>query len=225
MSAIILLHGALGSAEQFGKIIGQFGPGANIFTFDFAGHGKSEQEGDFSIESFSEQLKDFCSRFADYHIFGYSMGGYVALYAAGLHKINPLSIVTLGTKFAWSSDFSDKETRMLDQTILKEQAPAYFESLLDLHGDKTVKLLEGTKKLMTDLGSNPLLTPELMEKIGCKVIVCRGDRDKMVTGDESEFAVSNIKDSNYLVFENTPHPLDRIESEFLVKKLNTIFQL
>ena len=42
-------------------------------------------------------------------IFGYSMGGYVALHAARRHPERIGSIMTLGTKFAWDTPTAEKE--------------------------------------------------------------------------------------------------------------------
>lgn len=92
---------SIGAEDQFERFKQDQSPEHQIYTFDFAGHGKSAPNPQFSIEFFADQLAEFCEGMDHYHIFGYSMGGYVALFAAALKRINPLSIITLGTKFDW----------------------------------------------------------------------------------------------------------------------------
>ncbi len=219
MSQIIFLHGALGAEDQFERFKQDLSPEHQIYTFDFAGHGKSAPNPQFSIEFFADQLAEFCEGMDHYHIFGYSMGGYVALFAAALKRINPLSIITLGTKFDWDPEFAEKETQLLSVQTLQEFAPVYYESLVKMHGDKMELVLEGTKRLMENLGKNPLLSQEKLSEISCPVFICRGDRDKMITEAESMKLTSLINGADYCVFENTSHQIDRVDVHYCAKKL------
>ena len=94
MKAVFLLHGALGSATQLKLLKNNSGVGQPVFAFDMKGHGMRCNGNPFTIEELAEDvltyMDDYKITIAD--IFGYSMGGYVALHLALYHpsKINKL---------------------------------------------------------------------------------------------------------------------------------------
>ena len=81
---LVLLHGALGNEKQFSGIREELEKIYNVYTFNFDGHGGKEINADFSMELFTQNFIDFLeSNNLDHAaVFGYSMGGYVALKAA-----------------------------------------------------------------------------------------------------------------------------------------------
>ncbi|MBL7831901.1 MAG: alpha/beta fold hydrolase, partial [Saprospiraceae bacterium] len=114
MKNLIFLHGALGAASQFDRFKELMPVGFSFHSFDFEGHGKSESLNEITIENLANQLANYCKNLNEYSIFGYSMGGYIALYATSTGLIHPKNIVTLGTKFDWTPQFAEKEVTMLD---------------------------------------------------------------------------------------------------------------
>src|SRR5688572_15290055 len=114
---LLLLHGAIGAASQFEKLTQLLQPDFEVFSLNFSGHGGKEiPEPGFNMPLFANDVLTFMEekQLDKVDIFGYSMGGYVALYLA-LHypeKVN--RIMTLGTKFDWSPEIAAHETRMLN---------------------------------------------------------------------------------------------------------------
>src|SRR5690606_24344812 len=113
---LLLLHGALGSSEQFLPLQEILSSDREVFTMDFEGHGKSESKGNFTIELFTQNVIDFLkeNKILKVDIFGYSMGGYVALNLASNYTDLAGKIITLGTKFDWPTAFAEKEIKMLN---------------------------------------------------------------------------------------------------------------
>lgn len=216
MKNLIFLHGALGAASQFDRFKELMSVGFSFHSFDFEGHGKSESLNEITIENLANQLANYCKNLNEYNIFGYSMGGYIALYAASTGLIHPKNIVTLGTKFDWTPQFAEKEVTMLDPGLLKEKSPAFLNSLILLHGNGVERILNSTKKIMLDLGASPLLSESLLKNIDCKVFIGRGENDKMVTEDESAGILNQIRGSVYHVFANTPHPIDKVDANYVL---------
>ena len=103
---LILLHGALGCADELATLKAILSEQFNIHSFDFDGHGTNTSNLDFSIDLFSENLNCFIEEhdLAPCHVFGYSMGGYVALKLASTDPEKIGKIVTLGTKFDWTPE-------------------------------------------------------------------------------------------------------------------------
>lgn len=80
---LLLLHGAIGSSEQLLPLRDALGSQHTIYTPDFSGHGSEPIKGSaFSIELFAQDTLAFLDQnnIEKTDIFGYSMGGYVALY-------------------------------------------------------------------------------------------------------------------------------------------------
>ncbi len=83
-SHIVFLHGSLGTSKDLTSLIEIFQTkGYRTHTFDFSGHGPgSKNFEEFRIDCFAKTLDLFLSsnNIKSPAIFGYSMGGYVALY-------------------------------------------------------------------------------------------------------------------------------------------------
>ena len=94
MKHLLLLHGALGSLEQFDELETRLSKKFIVHTLNFSGHGglPIPEEG-FSIELFAKDVLNYLNnkKIDSINIFGYSMGGYVALYLA-VHHPNPVSM-------------------------------------------------------------------------------------------------------------------------------------
>ncbi|MBK6838777.1 MAG: alpha/beta fold hydrolase [Bacteroidetes bacterium] len=89
-----------------GKEFSQF----NTLFFEFSGHGKTpDVDRNWSIQEFSEQLLSFCKKHnTPLLVFGYSMGGYIALHLALRHPEQFKGIITFGTKLDWSPEVASK---------------------------------------------------------------------------------------------------------------------
>ncbi|TSA49473.1 MAG: alpha/beta fold hydrolase [Sphingobacteriales bacterium] len=129
---LILLHGAIGATSQFNSFTDLLSQSFTIYTFDFEGHGQRPfNNRPFRIEHFAENLSEFIEEYqlqpAD--IFGYSMGGYVALYLAATRPEYIHHIYTLATKFDWDTETATKESAHLNPEKLKEKVPQFAHAL------------------------------------------------------------------------------------------------
>lgn len=217
---LLLLHGALGSSAQFTPLCNAL-PQYDCLRFDFEGHGTeqgkefygSTPERPFRIEHFAENLRAFieANNLAPARIVGYSMGGYVAMYLAAQQPQYIHSIITLGTKLAWTVEGAEKEVRFLDANTIAAKVPAYAKELEERHtalGWRAV--LEKTAEMMRDLGKTPRLNNELFATLQCPVRIGVGDRDTMVSLEESLTAYKAIPGAEFYVLPGTQHPLERV---------------
>lgn len=213
---LIILHGALGCSSQFTNGIPFLEDHFNLIFLDFPGHGKNEENNEtLSIENCALYLQNQFKAHPLACIFGYSMGGYVALWAAYNQLIKPTSIMTLATKFNWTPEFAIKETKMMEPDNLMQIAPAFIENLQKQHGAKWEYLLKKTRVMMTDLGNQVLLGEPELSIIDVPVCITVGFKDKMVSIEESLWAARNIPKSEFEVFPKMQHPAERINWEQL----------
>src|SRR5262245_22601363 len=104
MKQLLLLHGALGTSSQFDELKKLLQQDFEIVALDFEGHGNSPmKDRPFRIQHFAENVLEFLDerRIDSIHIFGYSMGGHVALTLASTHPRKVKSVFTIATKFQW----------------------------------------------------------------------------------------------------------------------------
>lgn len=214
MKDLILLHGALGCTISLSPTIESLSTEFNCHTFNFSGHGKQpfSQEG-FGIEYFAEELKEFIKEkeLTQPDIFGYSMGGYVALYLAFQHPGLLGKIITLGTKFGWSPQSAAKETSRMNPELMIEKIPAYTTKLENLHGPQWKELIWQTAGMMMELGESPLLNIELLSSLEERVLIMRGSEDQMVNDVESKWAVANLPKGNFKSLQGQVHPIEKVD--------------
>ncbi len=225
MKDLLLLHGALGAASQFDRLAEILAPDFRIHRFNFEGHGGRETSQTYAIELFSQNLIDYIEehQLESPLVFGYSMGGYVALYAAS-QGTQLGQLLTLGTKFGWTPEVAAKEIRFLDPDAVEEKVPKFALHLDALHSPLSwKKVMQDTAHMMTGLGQSPRLTDDLLKTITLKTRCCLGAEDKMVTREETEHVVSRLPNAEFMVLENTEHPIEKVDPEMLAGEIRRYF--
>jgi len=225
MHHLILLHGALGSGDELG-VLEKHLKNTNIqaHTFTFSGHGNKALKGDFGIERFSDELLDFISKenIPAPFVFGYSMGGFVALNVAINARTLFSGIVTLGTKFKWTEEFTAKERSKLNPEFLLEKAPDYAKQLLAKHGPGWTNLLSLTSEMMFDLQNSTPGFINSLDQIKIPVWIGRGEKDRMVSEEESLLIQQKIQGARYFVLPDSPHAFENINHQLLAEMVMTI---
>jgi pimeloyl-ACP methyl ester carboxylesterase len=225
---LLLLHGALGAASQFDTLQQMLeAQGKKVFTLNFSGHGgKPVSEKGFSIQVFTDEVFDFLEQNAlsQVDIFGYSMGGYVALWLAAHHPEKINSIFTLGTKFDWSEASAIHETKKLNPDKIVEKVPAFAKVLEERHKPLDWKeVMLNTADLMRELGREPLLHQEVLCSINTKTCIAVGDADDMVNRFHSEDVSKLLTNASFMILKETPHMIERINLTTLSQTLNEFF--
>ncbi len=225
---LLLLHGALGASVDFDGLIPHFPAHWEIHRLDFVNHGNGPFTDDpLSIAAFGGQVSEYIDihNLNDVHIFGYSMGGYVACWLARRESERIKAIYTLGTKFIWSPESATAETTKLDPRIILSKVPEFAEALNNKH--LTVNwqlLLSQTANLMTGLGAHPALQLEDYSQIRLPVVVARGEFDKMVPEIEQQQVVDALANGMAETLAQTAHPLQQVNPVLLVERLKAFFE-
>ena len=194
-----------------------------VHCFSFEGHGGETSLRSFSIDVFVENIVTFLE---DKHlkkidVFGYSMGGYVALKCALLHPEKIGKIITLGTKFDWTPASASKEVKLLNPRTIEEKIPKFAQKLKEEHAPLDWKdVMQKTARMMLELGNGGLISDGDLEKIKHSVVIARGTQDAMVSKEESELTVQKIPNSIYLELVNGQHPIEKIDMTQLVSLIN-----
>lgn len=226
MSTLLLLHGALGAAVQFDPLIGCLPSSVNIQALDFPLHGRNAHEVPFTIANFAD---DLIKRIEEMYtgkvsVFGYSMGGYVAMYAASLRPELFEGIMTLATKMHWSEAIADREKAMLDPDVMLQKIPAYTEQLQRMHHHMAWQdMVKQTASLMEDLGKSPFLDADRLRSIDVPVRLGIGDKDNMVSLEETIGVYRSLAKGSLYVLPHTKHPLDKVDPQMLAFQISRYF--
>lgn len=227
MNPILILHGALGSASQLDPVKSMLGNNGNIVhSLNFSGHGGNPFQPMFGIEQFAEDTIHYLQRhqLKQVDIFGYSMGGYVALWMAKKYPDRVGKITTLGTKYDWSIESASKEVKNLNAETILEKIPAFARILEHRHAPNDWKiLLHQTGDMMAALGKNPLLTKEVLQTIQHQILICLGDQDDMADRSYSEQVANYLSNGKFCLLENTSHPIEKVDLRKLVSLITSLF--
>ena len=217
---LLLLHGALGSKQQMSSLAQALANDYSIHTLNFDGHGGKPSDTEFSMQLFAQNVSDYLqtNQIERTHIFGYSMGGYVALTLALSRPDLIGSIVTLGTKFDWTPETAKKEVRMLNPDVIEEKVPKFAAHLQAVHHPNDWKtVLQKTALLLSDLGNGMGLTDTQLSTIGVPVVIGIGDRDNMVTIDESADAARCLGNGKLEVLKGFYHVFEKNDMHELAR--------
>jgi pimeloyl-ACP methyl ester carboxylesterase len=228
MRPVLLLHGALGSKTQLDLLKDSLqASGLAVYSMNFSGHSGKPFAADFGIETFANDIVCFLkeNQLNQVDIFGYSMGGYVALWLAHAHPEYTGKIITLGTKFDWSPEAAAKEVKKVDPEKIQEKIPAFARILQHRHEPNDWnELLHKTAAMMTALGNKPLLTEAILQQIKNDVLILLGDLDDMTDLMFSKKVSEALPHGKFSSLEKTPHPIERVDVKFLHRVLLEKFQ-
>lgn len=220
--ALLILPGALGAASQFDELAKLLSVNFTVYSMEYNGHGKNNREiSSLSIELLSDEVLHYVNenQLQNCAIFGYSMGGYIALYLAAKHPKLLGKIMTLATKFTWNPAIAETEVKFLNPLKTKEKVPAFASYLHQLHGSNWEQLMNHTASLMLQLGTMNILTDALLKQVVNEVKITRGEFDKMVSQEETAHVAQSISNAQLEIFSQTPHPWEKVNPLLIANTL------
>ncbi len=214
---LLLLHGAIGSAAQLTPLAEVLKSRYHVHVLEFPGHGGTEGD-TFSIPHFADFVSGYCDEqgLDKVGIFGYSMGGYVALYLAQQRPALVAQVVTLATKFHWDPAIAEREKKMLQPAVIEEKLPAFAKTLAERHAPGDWKqVLARTAQMLEGLGADNALKPEDYAGIATPTLLLLGDRDRMVTLEETVAVYNALPQAELGVLPGTGHPIESVQPQLL----------
>ncbi len=222
MKKLLILHGALGAKEQFYPLAEMFNDDFQIYLLNFSGHGGKAFKNQFNIPQFAQDVIEFLKKenINKIDVFGYSMGGYVALYLAKHYPVRIGKIITLGTKFKWTPEIASKEIKMLNSSKIEEKVPKFAEVLKQRNLPNDWKeMVTKTAQMMVEMGENNVLSIEDYKSIKHFVKIGLADKDEMVSYDETIEVAEALPNAKYFQLENSYHPIEKVDLQLLIKEI------
>ena len=219
MKALILLHGALGARDQLQPLVDALQDGFNVHSINFSGHGGTAfPSKPFSIDLFAHDVLQYMHQHTiqNASVFGYSMGGYVGMYMAKHFPEKIAALVTLATKYHWNAAIAENEIKMLDPATIQQTVPAFSKELAMRHAPQDWKeLLFRTAELLTSLGAESVLNDADLRSISSRCLLMLGDRDKMVSLEETVNVYKQLENASLAILPSTAHPLEKADVSLL----------
>ena len=225
---LVLLHGALGSGAQFDRFMPLLEESFKVWRLDFEGHGyRPMNERPFSTEAFMENVLELmhAQGLSRADLFGYSMGGHIAMCLARHHPERVGRVMTFATKFHWSPQIAAQEAAMLDAARIRQKVPQFAQSLQQRHtAGGWEQVLAKTQAMMIRQGEQPPLSDADYSGISQPVRLSLGDRDKMVSIEETVSVYRLLPDAQLQLFPATAHPIEQAPPEMLAGAITSFFR-
>ena len=223
---ILLLHGGLGARDQMAPLAEQLESALDPVSLNLPGHGDADLSGGgFDIETMRARV---IHELESWHlgrvsVFGYSMGGYVALEVARRRPDLVNAVITLGTKFDWTPESAAREARFLDAGKIKAKVP-YFAEQLELRHKALgwEAVLAHTAALLTSLGNEPVLNPDKLREVHCPVRIMVGDKDGTVSVEESLAASRAVDRGELEVLPGVTHPFEKAPLDRITRSIQEV---
>jgi pimeloyl-ACP methyl ester carboxylesterase len=225
---LLLLHGALGSKKNFDELAPSLTENFNLFSIDLLGHGAYCEIQELNVELLCSQIINFIenNNLKGTHVFGYSMGGYLALLCS-LFKPELLGkIITLATKFNWSEEIAEQESKQLNALIHLPDEHPFKKQLIELHGnDHWKKCINHVNQLILEIGAKNFMGYSEASQIKSNVLLIVGELDAMVTTDETSNIKQHIPNSKIKILSNTKHPFEKVNKPLLANIITDFLKI
>lgn len=223
MQNIFFIHGALGDASQVTEFALEFNQKYRIHIINLPGHGRDNAQNiTFSMQAMVDAVveKAAAKTLEKITVFGYSMGGYIGMCIAKQkpHLID--AIITIGTKYEWSPTIASAQLGFFNTDKLEAKQPAFTSHLSKIHGDNWKQVVEKTGQMIQRLGSQPLLQPDDYNAITCPCLLLLGDRDRMVSLEETIQTFQRLPKGALGILPDTAHPFEQVNKLVLSTVMN-----
>lgn len=227
MRDIFFIHGALGDASQVEDFASLFKQHHRIHIINLPCHGKdSDNPASFKMQAMVDAV------IAEAHkkslkaitVFGYSMGGFIGMCIARQNPTLIESVITIGTKYAWDPAIASAQLGFFDTDKLEAKQPTFVRHLANVHGNYWKQVVYKTGQMIRDLGANPILQADDYAEISCPCLLMVGDRDRMVSLDETIQVFKLIPKGSLGILPDTPHPFEQVNKPVLHTIVNQFLE-
>ncbi len=222
MKHVILLHGALGCKSHWLHILPYLNQGYTYHNLNFPLHGgTAAAKKDLTLSDLTQFVSGYVKgqQLDNFVIMGYSMGGYVGLDLAIKHFKGLDKVITLGTKLNWDKTIAEEEISKLS---LENLVPIHAK-LEKEHGSHWQDVISATHSIMRSIGEQQLLMEDF-KNIQIPVCLLLGERDKMVTHEETIMFSESGDTCSYQIIAGQPHLLERVDAELIAGKINALLE-
>lgn len=222
---VLLLHGAAGCTQlETADLLRRLEPHCRVVAVDFSGHGASDHVASFSADLFADNARAALDHAgidrAD--VFGFSMGGTMALRFAQQHPERVRRLAVHGTNVEWDAARVDAMNRRLDAGTIASRRPQLVERLDALHTDWKA-LFRRTRAFITSLPERSNALTDMVATVEHPTLVSAVDRDDLFSLDVPLGLHERLPDSRLALTPGDRHALQEVNLDLLVPLLKDHF--
>jgi len=210
-----MLHGSRGTYQELLPLANALTPVCTPILPNLIGHGGREIPDSLSVREIAEDIVQQMDR---HHVekaccFGYSFGGYVALFLARHFPERISGVCTLATKVRFDAETVKLWTKLSSAERIRH---LQAEQMNQRHpGQNWDRLVDGLACLYSQLGEKPELGDDDWPRIKVPVLVMSADHDQLVSWEESLSLGFALPRGHSFTFAGQAHPFSVMPPSFL----------
>jgi pimeloyl-ACP methyl ester carboxylesterase len=217
---LVLLHGSNASGPEMEPLARLLRPHFELRAPNLLGHGGRPVPDGYSLEEMSEDLIAWLDseRIGRCDLFGYSVGGYVALHAARRHPDRFRAFATLAAKYLFDESAVKHVVHLSQPARLARPEIGRKPEMERAHGARNwEKVALNTCELFRRLGERPPLSEADLTRINVPALIVSGDRDPLVSAEESRRLADLLPFARLALFPGPAHPLKEVPLDQVVR--------
>ncbi len=207
---LVMLHGANGSGETLLPLADALRPFAHVETPNLIGHGGRPVPERLSLTEMAEDVMAYLDRrqIERAFVFGYSFGGYLALYLARHFPQRLGGVCLLAVKQIFDAATIQRWTYLADPERLRQPGnPRPAELAQRHHPQDWAAVMTINRNLFLELGDHPALTEGDLLSMSLPALILSSDQDQIVPLPETLALGNLIQGSRVGIFSGQAHPL------------------
>jgi pimeloyl-ACP methyl ester carboxylesterase len=222
-STVVLLHGANGTGGLLAPLAEPLRAFASIEAPDLLGPGGRPVPERFTVPAFAADLIAYLdARGVERAVFfGYSFGGYLALYLACRFPERVRALCTLAAKYVFDEAAVKHLTYLADPERLRRPGNPRAQQLEQAHAPQDwVAITNNNRRLFAELEKAPALTEADLQAIRVPALVLSADKDQIVPQAETR-ALAKLLRARLGIFQGYAHPLAAVPVEMVVPAIGS----
>ena len=210
-----MLHGSRGTHQELRPLAEAMTEFCSPILLNLLGHGGRDIPDLLTVKGMAGDVLEQMDTHGikSTYCFGYSFGGYVALYLARHFPERIKGVCTLATKVnfdeqtvsLWTRLSGVQRIRNLQRDIMDQRHP----------GQDWDRLVEGLVNLYRRLGTMPELSADDFARITVPSLIISADKDQLVPWPEALALAYSIPNGQGFTFAGMAHPFSLIPPPFL----------
>lgn len=213
---LLVLHGALGSTEmETRRLLPHLEPHFRTIAVDFAAHGRSDDfvaEEPLTMEFFAESVAAVLDHLGldRVRVFGFSMGGAVALYLAHRYPDRVERLAVHGVNVQWDAEEVAVMTGGMDPETMAGLAPRWADRLRESHGEGRWQTLGQRMIRFTELLPDRRFPEDALSQISVPTLISAGDRDRYFRIEHALNLWRTLPDARLAIHPGLDHPIQGV---------------
>ncbi|MDX1439380.1 MAG: alpha/beta fold hydrolase, partial [Rubricoccaceae bacterium] len=212
---LIVLHAALGSTElETRRLIQIWERNYRVYALDFMGHGESDSSSDvqLTIETFADNLFALIDHLDidKPNLFGFSLGGSVALCAAARQPERFNRLVIHAHNVQWTSGDVERMVGAM-QSVVTSPDSFWAKRLSAIHGASRWKALVNRMISFTEALAENHITDQTLSSVSLPTLVSVGSRDRFFGIQHAVSLHAVLPNSDLWVLPGVDHPIQTVQ--------------